>query len=625
MQAAIEAIESREDGASSSYRKVAEEFNVNRTTLSRRHQGSQATNEETQQDRQKLSPQQEEELIKYIDVITERGLPPTRAMLQNFASSVAESPCSERWVDRFLHRHKDSVTMRWATGMDRDRHQADSGDNYRLYFDLIHSKMREYNVEPRHTYNMDEKGFLIGLLTRSKRAFSRQLWESKQVTDALQDGSREFVTLLACICADGTALEPSIIFEGMGPLWSAWVESVDPALHRVFMTTSPTGWSNNDIGLAWLEQVFDRATKEKARSSYRLLILDGHSSHVTPEFLDYCNDNKILLAIFPPHSTHGLQPLDVGMFGPLSAAYSTELSQHLQHSQGVLPVKKGDFFPLFWAAWETSFTRDNILSSFEATGLCPIDADRVLQRFNTTTSEQDEDPELWEEGDSSTWRQLRNLFNAAVSDKSTVAAKALSAALHSLQANNEFLHTENQGYRAAIATKTKHQKQSKPLNLQQREEFHSRAVFWSPRKLREARAREVVKQREEEEEQLQKTERKQIREAAAALKKIQKEEAKEQRRLDKEKRDEERAVRAENLRHAREAKQAAKQAATSKKSAEQANKAKRKASHKSQPKTAKKRRVSGAAASGVGHEPAPEPPPKATSSRSNIKPPAKYR
>jgi hypothetical protein len=33
---------------------------------------------------------------------------------------------------------------------------------------------------------------------------------------------------------------------------------------------------NKDIGPAWLEQVFDRHTKEKARQSYRLLILDGH-------------------------------------------------------------------------------------------------------------------------------------------------------------------------------------------------------------------------------------------------------------------------------------------------------------------------------------------------------------
>jgi hypothetical protein len=79
--------------------------------------------------------------------------------------------------------------------MDRNRHQADLGDKYKPYFDLLNDKMTEYNVEPRHTYNMDEKGFLIGITSRSKRVFSRQLWEKKEVTEALQDGSREWITL----------------------------------------------------------------------------------------------------------------------------------------------------------------------------------------------------------------------------------------------------------------------------------------------------------------------------------------------------------------------------------------------------------------------------------------------
>jgi hypothetical protein len=62
---------------------------------------------------------------------------------------------------------------------------------------------------------MDEKGFMIRRTGRSKRVFSKALWESKQVTDSLQDGNREWVSVLACIGADGTALPPSIIFEGL--------------------------------------------------------------------------------------------------------------------------------------------------------------------------------------------------------------------------------------------------------------------------------------------------------------------------------------------------------------------------------------------------------------------------
>jgi hypothetical protein len=71
--------------------------------------------------------------------------------------------------------------------------------------------------------------------------------------------------------------------------------------------------------------VFDRSTKAKARSSYRLLVLDGHGSHLSMDFINYCDQNKILLMIYPPHSTHTLQPLDVVMFGRLSSAYSSQL------------------------------------------------------------------------------------------------------------------------------------------------------------------------------------------------------------------------------------------------------------------------------------------------------------
>jgi hypothetical protein len=165
---------------------------------------------------------------------------------------------------------------------------------------------------------MDEKGFLIGLIGRSKRIFSRRMWEKGEVRASLQDGSREFLTLLACICANGTALPPSLIFSSTsGDIRSSWIEELHPEEHEIFITNSPTGWSNNDVVLAWLEQVFDRHTKGTG-GRWRLLIVDGHGSHVTMEFITYCDQHRILLLVFPPHLTHTLQPLDVVMFAPLN-------------------------------------------------------------------------------------------------------------------------------------------------------------------------------------------------------------------------------------------------------------------------------------------------------------------
>jgi hypothetical protein len=114
------------------------------------------------------------------------------------------------------------------------------------------------------------------------------------------------------------------------------VEDIEVGQHDVFVSSSPSGWTNNDIGLAWLKQVFNPSTKAKARSSNRLLIFDGHGSHLTMDFIEYCHQNKILLMIYPPHSTHTLQPLDVVMFKPLSSAYSSQVAAFIER-HSILP------------------------------------------------------------------------------------------------------------------------------------------------------------------------------------------------------------------------------------------------------------------------------------------------
>ena len=106
--------------------------------------------------------------------------------------------------------------------MDSDRHKADSATKYKLYFELLHNKMNEYDIQPSHIFNMDEKGFLLGILGKSKIVFSKRQYERGEVVTSLQDSSREWITVLACICSDGTPLSPSIIFQSAaGTLKSA--------------------------------------------------------------------------------------------------------------------------------------------------------------------------------------------------------------------------------------------------------------------------------------------------------------------------------------------------------------------------------------------------------------------
>jgi hypothetical protein len=113
--------------------------------------------------RANLTPEQDLELAKYIEQLSGEGLPPTRAMIRNFASGLAKKAVSERWVGRFLKQHSGLLTNKYVNGMDHNRVRADSHDKYKDYFKLLHSKMSKYNIPPDRIHNMDEKGFLLGV------------------------------------------------------------------------------------------------------------------------------------------------------------------------------------------------------------------------------------------------------------------------------------------------------------------------------------------------------------------------------------------------------------------------------------------------------------------------------
>ena len=156
---------------------------------------------------------------------------------------------------------------------------------------------------------MDKKGFLIGYIQKQRRIFYREALEQGKLLGVAQDGSREFITVLAAVCMDGTALPAGLIYSAdTFNIQDSWLDGFDPKEDSTFFASSPSGWTNEQLGVEWLTTIFDRFTKAKARNGRdpRLLFVDGHSSHLSMAFLDYCLKNRIHIAKFPPHSTHRL-------------------------------------------------------------------------------------------------------------------------------------------------------------------------------------------------------------------------------------------------------------------------------------------------------------------------------
>lgn len=85
---------------------------------------------------------------------------------------------------------------------------------------------------------MDEKGFLIGVLSKIKRVFSKSAFEEGKLRHILQDGNREWITTIACTCADGTSLTPALIYQAQsGAIQDTWLQDFKLEQHRAFFTS----------------------------------------------------------------------------------------------------------------------------------------------------------------------------------------------------------------------------------------------------------------------------------------------------------------------------------------------------------------------------------------------------
>ena len=64
---------------------------------------------------------------------------------------------------------------------------------------------------------------------------------------------------------------------------------------------------NGVTGRAWIKDDFNAQTQAKADGRFRLLVVDGHTSHFDYELLQYAKANRIVVLCLPAHTTHVLQ------------------------------------------------------------------------------------------------------------------------------------------------------------------------------------------------------------------------------------------------------------------------------------------------------------------------------
>ncbi|KAJ3510357.1 hypothetical protein NLJ89_g4727 [Agrocybe chaxingu] len=308
-----------------------------------------------------------------------RNVPLHPTAIVAHAQAISGVEVGEAWVRRFRARHPD-LKARWTSGHKKVRAGALNKAAVREFYDEYETVCKEYNIKDKNKYNIDEKGCLCGIGAKVKVLISSDQKDAK----LLEDGDRENITIVECVCADGTMIRPTVIFQGKRHNLEWGRENPCDAS----ISHSPKGWTDQELGSKWLERDFDPQTRDKAGpDEYRLIILDGHNSHTTYRFCSYAERNKIIVICLPPHTTHELQPCDVGVFGPLATAWRAEVTALSLES---IPIRKKNFIKHYSKAREKAFTSETIRNAWQKTGLVPFDRNALPEiayepSLNTTT------------------------------------------------------------------------------------------------------------------------------------------------------------------------------------------------------------------------------------------------
>ncbi len=107
------------------------------------------------------------------------------------------------------------------------------------------------------------------------------------------------------------------------------------------------------------------------------MILDGHDSHISTEFMWECFSNNIHLLFLPAHTSDVLQPLDLSVFSPLKHTYRKLLNQLTSWSETTALGKQLMLRCLVRARRE-AITAHNIKAGWKAFGLWPLSMAKPL-------------------------------------------------------------------------------------------------------------------------------------------------------------------------------------------------------------------------------------------------------
>ena len=134
---------------------------------------------------------------------------------------------------------------------------------------------------------------------------------------------------------------------------------------------------------------------QRQKGNHVLLLYDGSTTHINRELVEWALSEEVILFVLPPHSSHHLQPLDVGCFKPLKSAYDSYAHRFLKEHPG-LNITRYNMTALICKSYTAALTPDNVQNSFRKTGIWPFNSGVIhasnFKPADATVKKTDENP-----------------------------------------------------------------------------------------------------------------------------------------------------------------------------------------------------------------------------------------
>lgn len=222
MQRALDAwrveLEKPEGMSRKSIRRIALDCDVNYRTLARLAKGGVSMSA-FNASKQKLKPPEERVVVDFIKESADRGLPLSRGEIVDVAESILaskhgegpDSTVGDSWVDNFLTRHHDELQTHWSKPLDMQRAQSLNPAAKENWFKTVKEHVVDKGIPPELQFGMDETAIIDGEQGKQRVVGARG---TKTQHKQGGGGRGENTTAIVTIAADGTALNPMLIFKG---------------------------------------------------------------------------------------------------------------------------------------------------------------------------------------------------------------------------------------------------------------------------------------------------------------------------------------------------------------------------------------------------------------------------